>query len=337
MRKLILLPLEPLEQRYTEQWYRYYPAVLKENEIDYLQVDGEKLTSKIETGSILDVYGTSFWKFTQLAKLVEHMRSGEVTSDDVIFFTDLWYPGLEALKYISCQGGQKPKIAGILHAGSWDPADFVVRTGMKPWAHPLESVWMQMYDWVFVATQFHKDLILKSHNIDPDKIKVTGLPFYPDEFATQRKSVQKDDRLIVFPHRLDKEKNPDIFDSVVSGLNCSVIKTSETAKSKTDFYDTLSRATIAVSTADQETFGYSMLEAEALGCIPLVPNKLSYAEMYPELFKYNSQTELRVMLESILSLSQDGLNFYKKEVQKSARHHRAVYSNSISRMFSHLT
>jgi glycosyltransferase involved in cell wall biosynthesis len=39
---------------------------------------------------------------------------------------------------------------------------------------------------------------------------------------------------------------------------------------------------ICVSTAVQENFGISVAEAAALGCVPLVPRRLSYPELLPE-------------------------------------------------------
>ena len=50
---------------------------------------------------------------------------------------------------------------------------------------------------------------------------------------------------------------------------------------KAAYYSLLSRSVAAVSFALQETFGYAMLEATALGCVPIVPDRLSYPELFP--------------------------------------------------------
>jgi hypothetical protein len=47
----------------------------------------------------------------------------------------------------------------------------------------------------------------------------------------------------------------------------------------------LQRAKFAVSFADQETLGISMYEAACAGACPIVPNRLSYNEMYSPMFK----------------------------------------------------
>ena len=36
----------------------------------------------------------------------------------------------------------------------------------------------------------------------------------------------------------------------------------------------------------QETWGIAMIESVLSGCIPIVPDRLSYSELYPALFKY---------------------------------------------------
>jgi len=327
MRKIILLPLESLEERYTAQWKSWYPKELKKMNVNFIEVEGHPLTSKIEIGSVLDAYSTNYYKLTQLSNLIEKIRANEITNNDVLFFYDLWFPGIEALQYIACLGGQRPKITGILHAGTWDDHDFTVRQGMRPWGHYLETAWFSIYDLVFVATQYHKDLILQTHHIDPDKIVVTGLPFYPDEITAPRKDIKKDSALVVFPHRLDPEKHPEQFDALANEFpDLRFVKTADHFLCKASYYDELANASIAISFADQETFGYAMLEATALGCYPLVPDRLSYREMYPSKFRYRTYQELCVKLKDIVNTRTN------EEVNELARSHRADYTMSITRM-----
>ena len=46
----------------------------------------------------------------------------------------------------------------------------------------------------------------------------------------------------------------------------------------------LQNSAIAVSTALQENYGMSMVEAMIMGCAPLLPNRLAYPEILPEAF-----------------------------------------------------
>jgi len=59
MTKLWVLPLEPLDMRYTIQWRKWFEELLKKKQINYYMVDGETLTKDIEHGEVLDAHGTN--------------------------------------------------------------------------------------------------------------------------------------------------------------------------------------------------------------------------------------------------------------------------------------
>ena len=61
---------------------------------------------------------------------------------------------------------------------------------------------------------------------------------------------------------------------------------------------------MTVSTAEHETFGIAAVEAMAAGCVPLLPNRLSYPEIVPpqwhEAVLYE-EGELRDRLRAVLT------------------------------------
>lgn len=64
-----------------------------------------------------------------------------------------------------------------------------------------------------------------------------------------------------------------------------------------DAYEAILRAAhIAVSTADHEFFGVSMLEATHFGARPLVPDRLSYPELFPAVYRYADDDSLAEQL-----------------------------------------
>mgnify|MGYP003539487827 CR=1 FL=1 len=148
---------------------------------------------------------------------------------------------------------------------------------MTRWARGIEQAWLSIFDTIFVGSEFHKTLI-EAASVVPLNIHVTGLPFLSSEV---RRDLRKD-KIVVFPHRLDSEKSPELFtqlskDCAMDGW--SFIRTKDVCSSKEDYFNLLGKSAIAISTAQQETFGYAMLEAKANGCICIVPNSLSYATM----------------------------------------------------------
>jgi hypothetical protein len=53
----------------------------------------------------------------------------------------------------------------------------------------------------------------------------------------------------------------------------------------------LNRSKISVSFALHENWGIGMQESVLAGCIPIVPNRLAYTEMYPKCFQYENFEE----------------------------------------------
>ena len=97
--------LEPYEGRYTLQLQQWNEEVFKRRGINYEIIHGDTLddSKSIVTGQVLDAHGRSYYSLTQMAKLVKKMKAGEIRFDDVIYFEDMFTPGLEALPYIMDQ------------------------------------------------------------------------------------------------------------------------------------------------------------------------------------------------------------------------------------------
>jgi glycosyltransferase involved in cell wall biosynthesis len=75
-------------------------------------------------------------------------------------------------------------------------------------------------------------------------------------------------------------------------------------ESRKDYFSLLYSGDIVVSTAIQENFGLSIVEAVQCGCFPLLPNRLSYPELIPEEYHpsvlYNTDDDLFFRLTTIL-------------------------------------
>ena len=144
MRKLYYCGLESYVQRYTYQLQDWNERVFQDREINYVPVLGQNLddSKQIVTGSVLDAHGRTFYSMTQMAELIRLMQQGEVTSDDVIFFEDLFTPGIESLAYIMDQVSEdyRPKVFVRCLAQTVDPDDFVCREGMFNWMRKFEEM-----------------------------------------------------------------------------------------------------------------------------------------------------------------------------------------------------
>lgn len=291
---LFIVPLESYDLRYTEQWNRWFPRATQELALPTVYFDVPEETRTELGADVLNAVRTNQYRARQIDQILEFFERGAVKDGDTFLFHTLWFPGIEALAYVRDTTGISFRIAAVLHAGSYDPWDFRARSGMDPWSAPLEESWLALVDRVILASEFHRQMVLDSRRVDPAKLEVTGLPFSSEEVRLGRETLMASrEPSVAFPHRPTPEKNPDVVDVLREQLEgAEVLVTRERSRSKSEYLDLLARATVCISDSLQETFGYSMLEASALGCIPLVPDRLCYREMYPERYRFGSRAEL---------------------------------------------
>ncbi len=117
--------------------------------------------------------------------------------------------------------------------------------------------------------------------------------------------------LVIWNHRWEFDKQPEIFFSAMETIAAQGIdfklavlgESHETVpeifeaakirlkgkithygyiKDKVQYHQCLASGSVVVSTAIQENFGISIVEAVRFGCLPLVPDRLSYPEIIPE-------------------------------------------------------
>lgn len=302
---LLNVPIEPLEERYSVQWDRWFKdAFAQEEAFTTINIYGGSTSGKINSGSFLDVVETNVYKLVQLMKILDFLKNVKKDEKVVIFFHDLWFPGLESIAYVRDGLGLKNlKICGCLHAGSYDEYDFLARKGMEVWARNIELGWFNgIIDKIFVATKFHRNLLIETRLWkNSHKIVVTGFPFFSN---VKGEKVEKEN-IIVFPHRLDPEKNPQMFDEIQERIepflpDWKFVKSKEVTKNKEEYYQLLAKSKIALSFADQETWGIAMQEALDFGCAVICPDRLSYPEMYSEKFIFYNTEDLQNQIISIV-------------------------------------
>jgi glycosyltransferase involved in cell wall biosynthesis len=165
--------------------------------------------------------------------------------------------------------------------------------------------------------------------------------------------------LIIWNHRWEFDKNPVDFFSALDqvrerGLNFRLALLGENFQvvpkefmaarkrfknrivcygyevSRKKYRQWLMQGTIVISTANQENFGISVIEAIHYGCIPLLPDRLSYPEIVPKVFHgdflYKNQTEL---VEKLCFLIQNYSQLSEKQQHLSAAMKRFAWENMV--------
>jgi hypothetical protein len=152
----------------------------------------------------------------------------------------------------------------------------------------------ECYDDNFFASDFHidmfTDVMMEDYSIDYDKIHRVGWPMeYLKNSLDSYKGMEKRD-LILFPHRVAPEKQVDIFRDLAMRLpQYEFVVCQEQQLTKNEYHNLLGEAKIVFSANLQETLGISWYEGALVDAIPMVPDRLSYAEMALPEFKYPSE------------------------------------------------
>lgn len=293
MNRVYIVDIEAVETRYTAQWKKYLPKQLSDalDNANVEVISGGEVPQATTPGAFLNFGGTNVYKSKQLETIAEKFCNGEIQDGDYFLYTDAWNPTVIQLRYMAELLGRKICIGGMWHAGSYDPADFLGRLiGNKPWVRNAERSMFDCYDHNYFATQFHVDLFKESFDkIDDEKIHVVGWPMeYLKEELAPYAGVEKEN-IILFPHRIAPEKQPEIFKDLAHEFpDYEFIVCQEKELTKDEYHKLLARAKIVFSANLQETLGISAYEGAIVGTVPVVPDRLSYTEMYPAICKYPS-------------------------------------------------
>jgi glycosyltransferase involved in cell wall biosynthesis len=222
MRKLYYMGLESYEARYTLQLTEWNRRVFERRGIDVIYVPGLTLdnSQKIVVGQVLDAHGRSYFGMSQMMNLVRLMQQGEVTSEDVIYFEDMFQPGFESLGYIINQVPQelRPRIFVRCLAQAIDPDDFVHVWGMGKWMMDYERMVndiVTISGGAVLATNEEMVMLMKVAGWTAPVYNISGLAFGKAEVRERVPGELRpfEDRpsRVGFAARFDQEKQPGFF------------------------------------------------------------------------------------------------------------------------------
>ena len=302
---VFIVDIEAVDTRYTKQWKEHLPKQLaKYVKSDIHVISGGDTPQATTPGAFLNFGGTNVYKSKQLEQIGEMFCKGEIKNGDYFLYTDAWNPTVIQLRYMAELLGVDIRIGGLWHAGSYDPADFLGRLiGDRYWVRHAEYSMFQCYDNNYFATDFHIRLFAKGFakyanqetdkwvedNLKTNKIVRVGWPMeYLEDTLVPYMNMEKRN-LVLFPHRIAPEKQPEIFRDLKKEFNdVEFVVCQEQELTKNEYHNLLGEAKVVFSANLQETLGISAYEGAIVGAIPMVPNRLSYVEMYDNQFKYAS-------------------------------------------------
>lgn len=324
MRKLFYMGLESYEARYTLQLTEWNLRVFEARGINYVVVPGKTIdnSQSISVGQVLDAHGRSYFGMSQMMNLVQMMRNGEVTSEDVIYFEDMFQPGIESLPYIMDQvpSGQRPRVFVRCLAQAIDPDDFVHVWGMAEWMSTYEKMVNCFVDGV-LATNEEMVAHMRIAGWSAPIYNISGLAFGKQEVLERIGGVNNvryfQDRAmrVGFAARFDQEKQPGFFMDLIEmyhdqgrhrdiefavfqggplrSNNPEYVARARQLEAegklkiyenlkKNDYYNLLNDTRVLFNCALQDWVSNTVSEADTLGCNVLYPAYRSFPETFAD-------------------------------------------------------
>jgi hypothetical protein len=322
MRKLFYMGLESYEARYTLQLTEWNRRVFDRRGLDVVYVPGSTIdnTQSISVGQVLDAHGRSYFSMSQMINLVQMMRNGEVTDEDVIYFEDMFQPGIESLPYILDQvpPAQRPRIFVRCLAQAIDPDDFVHVWGMAKWMGIYEKMVNEFATGV-LATNEEMVAHMRIAGWEAPIYNISGLAFGKAEVLERIGGLQnikpfaQRKMRVGFAARFDQEKQPDFYMDLIEmyhaqgrhkdiefaifqggPLRSNNPKYIERARQlekegklkiyenlkKDEYYNLVNDSRVLFNCALQDWVSNTVSEADALGCNVLFPAYRSFPETF---------------------------------------------------------
>ena len=321
MRKLYYMGLESYEARYTLQLTEWNRRVFERRGLDVVYVPGTTIdnTQSISVGQVLDAHGRSYFSMSQMMNLVQLMKNGEVTAQDVIYFEDMFQPGIESLPYIMDQipAEQRPQVFVRCLAQAIDPDDFVHVWGMAGWMSTYERMVNQFVTGV-LATNEEMVAHMRIAGWTAPIYNISGLAFGKAEvleriggLANIRPFAERP-RRVGFAARWDQEKQPGFFMDLIEmyhelatkpcefviysggplrSNNAEYVTRARAMEAdgklkiydnitKNDYYAHLNNTRVLFNCALQDWVSNTVSEADTLGCNVLYPAYRSFPETF---------------------------------------------------------
>jgi hypothetical protein len=246
------------------------------------------------------------------------MKNGEVTSEDVIYFEDMFQPGIESLPYILNQvpADQRPRVYVRCLAQSIDPDDFVHVWGMAKWMGLYEQMVNEFVTGVLATNEemvahmriagwtapiynisglaFGKSEVLEriggTANIMPFGLRTMRVGFaarfdqekqpgFFMDLAEEYQKVNPNVKFAIFSGGPLRSNNPDYVTRACQMMADGKLEIHE-GLSKNDYYALLNDTRVLFNCALQDWVSNTVSEADTLGANVLYPAYRSFPETF---------------------------------------------------------
>jgi hypothetical protein len=260
-----------LPQELRKGWYEVHVLGGKAAKYNFKGVDTKGMFSPIEAAIRFE------------AEQIKEYMAMDLRDDDILFVADISFPGF----FCGALYHKKPKKAfAYCHATSINKFDYFEDVNDSKFL--VETSHSRLFDEIFIGSNYHQNK-LKWVNT-----KVVRLPFPP--FIDISNLVSEKTIHIASASRPTKQKVDMELEKSFDIVRRTEDKDSNTWK---NYYKFLSMSKILLISAQEDTFGYQIVDAVMNNCIPLVPNRCAYPEILPSQYIYNDKADLIDKIEAV--------------------------------------
>ena len=279
MRRIIFVPQYPSKMRYQEWWYTKFPEEFSKRGYEVVTLGSLDKYVNYDTSLFSPVKASIQYETQQ----IHDFLNLELYDDDILFLSDISFPGLftTVLYHKRCK-----HMFAFCHATSLNRYDYF--ESCKNSKFLVETGFSKMFNKVFVGSEYHKK------KLGWDNTIVTYLPFPPFEPKKENKTVN-----IISVARPSVQKRDDLLESFVEKRFGGIFR--PVCSSWDDYFSYLSMSKVLLVTANEDTFGYQIVDAVLNGCIPIARNKFAYPEILPKIYLYDNTIELLQKIELALN------------------------------------
>ncbi len=299
----------------------YVISYLKKLELHYYTVG---YTEPIERGKE-GFYNFDTWMLHELKNtkyIIDTFFSKNSFCDDnfIFIFIDYWSPSAAMIKlhtvlnrHINC------KFIGWYHGSSTLKGDyFDLSFPMEKKTFEFFEISLNgLYDQIWAGSDYFISGIPVAFK---NRIIKIGEPFNVDDYIMYR-SLDKKKYDVVINARLDKDKidfeslnyileksidrnfliispvyNKSVENVLLKYNNVKIIYSMK----EDEYLKTLAECKIILSLAKQEGWGYAVMKAVTVGCIPVLPDTAVYPELYEREFLYGNLDEALMMIDTFV-------------------------------------
>lgn len=281
--RLLFVPQYPSKLRYQQWYYSEFPKQLGKY-FDEVKIIGGFSNDPISANpeDFSPVEQSIHWETQQIN---EYMNL-ELKGDDVMLINDLSFPGL----FPNILYHKRPnKVFMLCHGTSKNHLDYYMFVRKAKW--PIEKAHASMCEKVFLATEYHKE------KLGFDNAVVTGLP-YPPMIGYHHLKKERDVISVARPTKQKVDMKIEAYLENATGVR--VERPNKPFNEWDEYFKFIGESKIMLITANEETFGYQVVDAIINNCIPIAPHKCSYPELLPREYLYKDKLELWTLVEDIL-------------------------------------